>query len=33
MAGVHDSSLYSKPPLADVKYEKANGIYFQKRMP
>jgi 7-cyano-7-deazaguanine synthase len=31
MAGVHDGSLYSKPPLADVKYGKVNGVYFQKR--
>ena len=31
MAGVYDGSLYSKPPLADVKYEKANGVYIQKR--
>lgn len=31
MAGVHDGSLYSKPPLTDIEYEKANGIYVQKR--
>ena len=30
MAGVYDGSLYSKPPLTDVEYEKANGVYFQK---
>jgi len=30
MAGVHDSSLYSKPPLADVEYEKVSGVYVQK---
>jgi len=30
MAGVHDNSLYSKPPLADVEYEKTHGVYIQK---
>ena len=30
MAGVRDRSLYSKPPLNDVEYEKTNGIYIQK---
>lgn len=29
-AGVYDSSLYSKPPLTDVEYEKVGGVYAQK---
>jgi 7-cyano-7-deazaguanine synthase len=31
MAGILDRSLYSKPPLDDVEYEKENGVYFQKQ--
>ncbi len=30
MAGVHDGSLYSKPPLTDVGYVKVNGVFVQK---
>ncbi len=30
MAGVRDRSLYSKPPLVDVEYEKQSGVYLQK---
>ncbi len=30
MAGVRDCSLYSKPPLDDVRYEQQNGVYIQK---
>ena len=30
MAGVRDRSLYSKPPLDDVEYEKQGGVYLQK---
>ncbi|MGH9919973.1 MAG: 7-cyano-7-deazaguanine synthase [Nitrososphaerales archaeon] len=31
MAGVHDGSFYSKPPLDDVEYVKTSGVYVQKR--
>lgn len=31
MSGVHDPSLYSRPPIHDVEYEKPNGVYIQKR--
>jgi 7-cyano-7-deazaguanine synthase len=31
VAAMYDPSLYSKPPLLDVRYEQRNGIYIQKR--
>ena len=30
MAGVKDRSLYSKPPLSDVRYERYAGVYIEK---
>ncbi len=30
MASVRDRSLYAKPPIDDLKYEKHNGVYIQK---
>jgi 7-cyano-7-deazaguanine synthase len=30
MAGVYDRSLYAKPPLAEVSYERHGGFYVQK---
>jgi len=31
LAAIYDPSLYCKPPIRDIKYEKRDGIYVQKR--
>ena len=31
VARIYDSSLYARPPIVDVQYEQAEGIWVQKR--